>query len=61
MGREAQVGLQGRDHRKTPSLSLPRSCPGFWVAGQAFGCPAPTSCGAAGSSEAPLSLIFSAS
>lgn len=61
MGREAQVGLQGRDHRKTPSLSLPRDCLGCWVAGQAFGRPAPTSCGAAGSSEAPLSLIFSAS
>lgn len=40
---EAQVGAAGQDHRHAaaPSLSLPRSCPGTWVAGQAFGqfCP----------------------
>ena len=48
------MGLQGRDRRKTPSLSLPRGCPGFWVAGQAFGCPAPTRCEAAWKLRGPF-------
>lgn len=57
----SQVGLQDRGSRKPLSLSLPQGLPVFWVFRKALGRPAPTRCGASGNSEAPLSLIFSAS
>lgn len=55
------VQIQGREHRRTVSLSLPGGAVCVPGVKQALGYPTPTRCEASGTSEAPLSLIFSAS